>query len=138
MKKIILIFALAAAIPVIGMAQASEKVQQAFTQAEIDAIVAQDPNELEFLGYFANRAANMQTMRGDISSMPEISTLNALAKNANVPEINAGNFDIATFNPLAYNLDFDNEVYHYRIGDTDQVVQILSEQRVRFLFDNGH
>ncbi len=137
MKKLIILLVAAFVLPVLASAQQSDKIQQAYTQEEIDAIVAQDPNEMAFLEYMADRAVNLQTMRGDISAMPEISELNALKKNASIPDVNAENFSAETFNPLAYNLDLENTVYQYRLGDTDQVVQILSENRTRHLFDSG-
>lgn len=137
MKRLTFLFATLLFVPVLLSAQGSEKIQQAYTQAEIEAIVAQDPNELAFLEYAADRMAERQTMRGDISSMPEISELNALRKNNDIPEVNASNFNLTTFNPLAYDIDYDNKLHQYRIGDTDQVIQILSFQRVRHLFDSG-
>jgi hypothetical protein len=48
--------------------------------------------------------------------------------------LNAQNFNKDTFNPLLYNLDLDNKLAYYRIGDTGQILQILSEQRCRSLF----
>lgn len=137
MKKLTILLAAALILPVLAIAQQSDKIQQAFTQAEIDAIIAQDPNEMAFLEFMADRAVQVQTMRGDISSLPEIGELNALAKNDDVPEVTAENFDPETFNPLAYDIDLENTVHQYRIGDTDQVVQILSKNRTRHLFDTG-
>lgn len=137
MKKLTILLTAALILPVLASAQQSEKIQQAYTQEEIDAIVAQDPNEMAFLEFMADRAVNVQTMRGDISSLPEISELNTLAKNDDIPEVTAENFDPETFNPLAYELDLENTNYQYRLGDTDQVVQILSENRTRHLFDTG-
>lgn len=137
MKKLTILLAAALFLPVLASAQQSEKIQQAYTQAEIDAIIAQDPNEMAFLEFMADRAINVQQMRGDISSIPDISEINALAKNDDIPEVTAENFDAETFNPLAYNLDLENTVHHYRLGDTDQVVQILSKNRTRHLFDTG-
>lgn len=138
MKKLITLLAVALCVPVLSMAQYSEKIQAAFTPAEIEAIVAADPNEMLFLEYMADRSATMQKRRGDISAMPEISELNDLRKNENIAEINAENFNIETFNPLAYDLELENTVQYFRIGDTDNVVQILSKRRTRHLFDNGH
>lgn len=137
MKKLTILLAAALIAPALATAQQSEKIQEAYTQAEIDAIVAQDPNEMVFLEYMADRAVQVQTMRGDISSLPEISELNALAKNEDIPEVTAENFDAETFNPLAYNLDLENTNYQYRLGDSDQVVMILSKNRTRHLFDSG-
>jgi len=137
MKKLIILLLAAFVLPVVASAQQSSKIQQAFTQEEIEAIVTQDPNEMAFLEYMADRAANVRTMNGDISAMPEISELNALKKNASIPDVNADNFNVETFNPLAYNLDIENTVYQFRLGNTNQVVQILSENRTRHLFDSG-
>ncbi len=138
MKKLLTAFSVALLIPFFSMAQANEKLQQAFSQEEIDAIAAQGQNEIDFWNYFANRAATVQTMTGDLSSMPEISELNSLRRNQNIPEVSAGSFNADAFNPLAYDLDLDNQVYYYRVGNTDQVVQIMSEQRLRHLFNNGY
>lgn len=137
MKRLAFLLTLLIGLPLAISAQHSEKLQQAFTAEEIAAIEAQDVNELAFLEYMVDRAATVQTMRGDISAMPDISELNSLAKNDDIPEVNAENFDLETFNPLAYDINLDNEVRYYRIGNTDQVVQILSEQRTRHLFDSG-
>lgn len=137
MKRLTFLLTLLIALPLAISAQHSEKLQQAFTAEEIAAIEAQDVNELAFLEYMVDRAASVKTMSGDISSMPNISELNSLAKNADIPEVNAQNFNIESFNPLAYDINLDNEVHYYRIGNTDQVVQILSEQRTRHLFDSG-
>lgn len=137
MKKLTTLLAAALIVPVLATAQQSEKIQQAYTQEEIEAIVAQDPNEMAFLEYMADRAVQVQTMRGDISSLPEISELNDLAKNNDIPEITAENFNAESFNPLAYDLDLENTNYQYRLGDTDQVVMILSKNRTRHLFDTG-
>ncbi|TVR40436.1 MAG: hypothetical protein EA392_04100 [Cryomorphaceae bacterium] len=138
MKKLLTALSVALLIPFFSMSQANEKLQQALSQDEIDAIAAQGENEIAFWNYYANRAATVQTMTGDLSSMPEISELNSLRKNQNIPEVNAGNFNANAFNPMAYNLDIDNQVYYYRVGNTDQVVQIMSEQRIRHLFNNGY
>jgi hypothetical protein len=137
MKRLTFLLTALIILPFAMSAQHSEKIQQAYTAEEIEAIVAQDPNELAFLEFAADRMAERQTMRGDLSSMPEISELNAQRKNSSIPEINASNFSLATFNPLAYSINLDNEVHYYRIGDTDQVIQVLSFQRVRHLFDTG-
>ncbi len=137
MKKFIILLVAVFVFPVLASAQQSDKIQQAYTQEEIDAIIAQDPNEMAFLEYMADRAVNMQTMNGDISALPEISELNALKKNSSIPDVNAENFDAEAFNPLAYNLDLENTVYQYRLGNSNQVVQILSENRTRHLFDSG-
>lgn len=137
MKRLTFLLTLLICLPFAISAQHSDKLQQAFTAEEIAAIEAQDVNEIAFLEFMVDRAATVQTMRGDISSMPNITELNSLAKNSNIPEVNANNFNLETFNPLAYEIDLDNEVHYYRIGDTDQVVQILSEQRTRHLFDSG-
>lgn len=137
MKHLTFLFAALFIVPVMMHAQGSEKIQQAYTQAEIEAIFAQDPNELAFLEFAADRMTNRQTMRGDISTMPDISELNSLRKNSAIPELNATNFNLLEFNPLAYDINLDNEVHYYRIGDSDQVIQILSFQRVRHLFDSG-
>lgn len=137
MKKLTLLLAVVIMVPVAAMAQQSSKIQQAFTQEEIDAIVAQDPNEMAFLKYMADRAVTVQTKNGDISSVPDISELNSLKKNNNIPDVDASNFSVETFNPLAYNLDLENNVLYYRLGDSNQVIQILSENRTRHLFDSG-
>lgn|SRR5690554_5994678 len=137
MKKLTLLLAVVIMVPVAAMAQQSSKIQQAFTQEEIDAIVAQDPNEMAFLEYMADRAVTVQTKNGDISSVPDISELNSLKKNNNIPDVDASNFSVETFNPLAYNLDLENNVLYYRLGDSNQVIQILSENRTRHLFDSG-
>lgn len=137
MKRLTFFLTLLIGLPLAISAQHSEKLQQAFTAEEIATIEAQDVNELAFLEFMVDRAATIQTMRGDLSAMPDISELNTLAKNADIPEVNAENFDIESFNPLAYDIDLDNEVHYYRIGNSDQVVQILSEQRTRHLFDSG-
>jgi len=138
MKKLTILLAAVLFVPVISSAQqSSEKIQEAYTQAEIEAIVAQDPNELAFREFMADRAATVQKKRGDLSSLPNITELNDIKKNENVADITVENFDIESFNPLAYELDLENTVHHYRIGDTDRVVQILSENRTRHLFDSG-
>lgn len=118
-------------------AQHSDKLTEAFTAAEIEAIAAQDPNELLFLEYFAEHATSVQRMRGDLSSLPDISELNQLAKNESIAPISAENFDKDSFNPLAYNLDIEHDMPQYRLGNSDRVVQVLSKPRARHLFDNG-
>lgn len=137
MKKLTILLIVAFIAPVLAIAQQSSKIQEAYTQEEIDAIVAQDPNEMAFLEFMAERAVSVQAMNGDISAMPEISELNAQKKNSAIPDVTAENFDAETFNPLAYNLDLENNIFQYRIGETNQVVQILSENRTRHLFDTG-
>ena len=137
MKRLTVLLTFLIGLPIAMSAQHSEKLQQAFTQEEIAAIEAQDVNELAFLEFMIDRAATVQTMRGDISAMPDISELNSLAKNDDIAEVNAENFNLEAFNPLAYEINLDNEVHYYRIGETDEVVQILSEQRTRHLFDSG-
>lgn len=136
MKKLIFMCAILVA-PLMAEAQYSSKITEAYTQAEIDAIVAQDPNELLFLEFMAEHATSVQKMRGDLSALPDISTLNALAKNENIAPVSAENFDLETFNPLAYNLDLEHDMPQYRLGDSDRVLQVLSKPRARHLFDNG-
>lgn len=138
MKKLTILLTAVLFVPLLSSAQEySDKIQEAYTQAEIEAIVAQDPNELLFREYMADRAASIQKRRGDLSSIPNITELNDIKKNDNVADITVENFDIESFNPLAYELDLENTVHQYRIGDTDRVVQILSENRTRHLFDSG-
>ncbi len=137
MKKLTILLALFIVAPAVTMAQESSKIKQAYTPAEIEAIVAQDPNELAFLEYMADRAVSVQTRTGDLSSVADISTLNSLKKNANIPDVTADNFNVETFNPLAYDLDIKNNIFYYRLGDSNQLIQILSENRTRHLFDSG-
>lgn len=123
--------------PLMADAQYSDKLTEAYTAAEIAAIAAQDPNELLFLEFVAEHCTSVQRMRGDLSALPDISAINELARNENISPITAENFNIETFNPLAYNLDLENNMPQFRIGDSDRVVQILSKPRARHLFDNG-
>jgi len=134
MKKIFSLMLMA--LPFMAIAQQTSKLEQAFTAKEIAAMKASDPKEVAYLEFKADKIYNVQDLAGkkDISETPDISEINALAKSADTPELNAQNFDKDTFNPLLYNLDLDNKFAYYRIGDTGQILQILSEQRCRSLF----
>jgi hypothetical protein len=134
MKKIFSLLLMA--LPFMAIAQQTSKLEQAFNSKEIASMKASDPKEVAYLEFKADKIYNVQDLAGkkDISETPDISEINALAKRADTPELNAQNFDKDTFNPLLYNLDLDNKFAYYRIGDTGQILQILSEQRCRSLF----
>jgi hypothetical protein len=124
------------ALPFMALAQQTSKLEQAFTAEEIAAMKATDAKEVAYLEFKADKIYNVQDLAGrkDISDLPDISEINAKAKNAETLELNAENFNKETFNPLLYNLNLDNQFEYYRIGDTGQLLQIISEQRCRSLF----
>lgn len=134
MKKIFSLLLLA--LPFMAIAQQSSKLEQAYTANEIATMKAADAKEVAYLEFKADKIYNVQDLAGkkDISDLPDISEINAKAKNADTPELNAENFNKDTFNPLLYNLNLDNQFATYRIGDTGQLLQIISEQRCRSLF----
>jgi len=134
MKKIFSLMLMA--LPFMAIAQQNSKLEQAFTSEEIASMKASDPKEVAYLEFKADKIYNVQDLAGkkDISDFPDISEINAKAKSSNTPQLNAENFDKDTFNPLLYNLNLDNQFEYYRIGDTGQILQILSEQRCRSLF----
>jgi hypothetical protein len=134
MKKILSLMLMA--LPFMAIAQQTSKLEQAFTTEEITAMKATNPKELAYLEFKADKIYNVQDLAGkkDISNIPDISEINSKAKSADTPELNAQNFNKDTFNPLLYNLDLDNKFAYYRIGDTGQLLQILSEQRCKSLF----
>ncbi len=136
MKKILSLLMMAFLMPLISMAQESSKLEQAFTKAEIEEMRAADAKQVAYLEFKANNIYNVQDLAGkkDISSIQDISAINAKAKNPGTPEITAANFNKDTFNPLLYNLDIDTKFDYYRIGDTGQLLQIISEQRCKSLF----
>lgn len=134
MKKIFSLLLMA--LPFMAIAQQTSKLEQAFTSEEIASMKAADAKEVAYLQFKADKIYNVQDLAGkkDISSIPDISEINAKAKSADTPELNAENFNKETFNPLLYNLNLDNQFEYYRIGDTGQLLQIISEQRCRSLF----
>ena len=134
MKKIFSLLLLA--LPLMAIAQQTSKLEQAFTSEEIAAMKASNAKEVAYLEFKADKIYNVQDLAGkkDISSIPDIAEINAKAKSADTAELNAENFDKESFNPLLYNLSLDNQFEYYRIGDTGQLLQIISEQRCRSLF----
>jgi hypothetical protein len=134
MKKIVSLLLLA--LPLFAIAQGTSKLEQVYTAEEIATMRAADAKEVAYLEFKADKIYNVQDLAGkkDISSTPDISEINAKAKNPNTPALTAENFDKDTFNPLLYNLDIDNKFEYYRIGDTGQLLQIISEQRCMSLF----
>jgi hypothetical protein len=134
MKKIFSLMLIA--LPFMAIAQQTSKLEQAYTKEELASMKATNAKEVAYLEFKADKIYNVQDLAGkkDISDLPDISEINALAKSADTPALNAQNFNKDTFNPLLYNLDLDNKLAYYRIGDTGQILQILSEQRCRSLF----
>lgn len=116
--------------------QSLTKVNQAFSSEEIAIMKNANPEELSFLEFKAEHCVIVQDLSGkkDVSDIEDISTMNKYARNANEVQIKGNNFVLEEFNVLLFDLDLKNKKAYYRIGDTGQIMQILSDERCRELY----
>src|SRR6056297_3142794 len=136
MKEFLILFVGVACAFLPAMAQQDSKLSAAYTEAELSDLSENNPNKLAYLEFKANECYQVQDLSGkkDISDLPNVSTLNDLAKNTNAQMIDVSGFDKNQFNPLLYNIDTKVQPAYYRIGDSGVLLKIYTEKRCLELF----
>lgn len=118
-------------------AQTNSKLAEAFTPEEIASLEKSNPSELSFLEFKASQCVFVQDLSGkkDISDMADIQEINKYARNGKEVKIVPSELNQSNFNVLMFDLGSDHNMMYYRIGDTGKLLQILSEERCRALYE---
>jgi hypothetical protein len=67
--------------------------------------------------------------------MADIQEINKYARNGKEVKIVPSELNQSNFNVLLFDLGSDHNMMYYRIGDTGKLLQILSEERCRALYE---
>lgn len=119
-----------------AFAQQDTKLSAAFSEEELSDLSKNDLDKLAFLKFKANECYQVQDLSGkkNISDLPDISALNALAKTPDAEIVDESNFDKDQFNPLLYSVDTEVQPAYYRVGDSGVLIKIFTEKRCLELF----
>lgn len=119
------------------LAQTNSKISEAYTPEEIASLEKSNPQELSFLEFKALQCVFVQDLSGkkDISDINDIQEINKYARNGKEVKIVPAELNQSNFNVLMFDLGPNHNVMYFRIGDTGKLLQILSEERCRALYE---
>lgn len=127
MRIVLVLFAL---LPFAAISQeANSKVKAAFTSAELAKMSVE---EIEYLNFFSDNAVIVSNAGEKAQSIAVSGELSL--KNGSV--LSAPSVDVANFNPLLFTIKvLPNEYGYYRIGDSEYIVTVMSEARLKVLYE---
>lgn len=119
------------------LAQTNSKISEAYTPEEIASLQKSNVQELNFLEFKASQCVFIQNLSGkkDISDMADIEEINKYARNGKEVKFVPAELNQSNFNVLMFDLGADHNMMYYRIGNTGKLLQILSEERCRALYE---